>query len=88
VFDKVVRVALSADQVESYDLPPQVGKAGDPRASDFVARYGRLVQVELDALPPDTLRDLYRSAIDGLWDDDALDAVLERERADLEELGQ
>jgi hypothetical protein len=93
-FDKVVRVALNAEQIAEYDLPenpdPEVAAklARDSRAATFERRHGSLHQYEVDALPPDTLRDLYRSAIDGLWDDDALDAVLERERADLEELGQ
>lgn len=67
-FDKVVRVALSAEQVERYDLPPAMGKTTDSRASQFVARHGSLVQVELDALPPDVLEDLYQRAIDEFWD--------------------
>src|SRR5262249_51449468 len=48
-FDKVVRVALDAEQVVTYNLPPQLGKATDPRAADFLARHGELVQVELEA---------------------------------------
>jgi hypothetical protein len=65
---EVRRIALTADQVDEYDLPPQMGKATDSRAGGFVARHGRLVQVELDALAPDTLRDLYAAAIDEWWD--------------------
>jgi hypothetical protein len=38
------------EQVETYDLPPQIAKATDDRAADFIARYGKLLQVELDAL--------------------------------------
>lgn len=78
-FDEVVRIALSWDQVEAYGLPPQPGKATDSRAAGFVARHGRLVQVELDALDPNDLRDLYRRALDGYWDMSAYEAVLERE---------
>jgi hypothetical protein len=85
-FDKVVRVALSADQVVSYDLPPQLGKADDPRATEFLARHGELVQVELEALDPDDLRALYEDALADFWDDDAYEAVLESERADRETL--
>jgi hypothetical protein len=59
-FDIVRRVALSAEQVRDYHLPPLPGKATDSRAAGFVAKHGRLVQVELDALPPDTLHELYR----------------------------
>lgn len=56
-FQKVTRVALNdMEQVEEFDLPPQPGKASDPRAVTFVAKHGKLVQVEIDALPPDALR--------------------------------
>ena len=79
-FDGTRRVALTAEQVASYDLPPMPGKESDSRASGFVARHGRLVQVELDALPPEVLRALYQAAIDYYWDTSAYRAVMERER--------
>lgn len=85
-FDKVVRVALSADQVLQYDLPPQPGKATDSRASAFIARHGSLVQVELDALPPDTLRGLYEQALEEFWDASAFEQALEQEEAERAEL--
>ena len=78
-FDKVERIALNAEQVIEYDLPPQMGKATDSRAGQFVARHGRLVQVELDALPPDVLRALYDEAIGRYWDSSAYEAVMEQE---------
>jgi hypothetical protein len=78
-FDKVVRVALSAEQVESYALPPAMGKRTDSRAGAFVARHGALVQVELDALPPDQLEALYRDAVAEFWDVSAYQAVRQRE---------
>ncbi len=34
--------------------------ADDPRAARFVERHGELAQFEVDALPPDVLRNLYR----------------------------
>ncbi len=85
-FDNAVRVALNAEQVEEFDLPPQMGKATDSRAAAFVARHGRLVQVELDALPPDVLRHLYTEAVQRFWDMSAYQQVVEQERADLREL--
>ena len=78
-FEEVERVALTAGQVEEYDLPPQVGKATDSRAAAFVARHGRLVQVELDALPPNVLRGLYAAAIGHYVDTSAFAASRERE---------
>jgi hypothetical protein len=82
VFDEVVRVALNADQVGKYKLPEQMGKATDSRARGFVERHGRLVQVELDALPPDVLRELFQEAIDPHWDTSEYKGVLRREDAE------
>src|SRR3546814_10153320 len=68
-FAKVVRVALNAEQVTEYDLPPAMGKATDSRASRFVERHGTLVQVELDAVPPGVLQQRYGDAIADYWDE-------------------
>jgi hypothetical protein len=89
VFDEVVRVALNADQVAAYQLPFNPDPAvtakleRDPRADQFLARHGSLVQYEVDALPPETLQNLYRSAIEQFWDADAHAAVVTQEEADL-----
>ena len=85
-FDKVVRVALTADQVAAYNLPPAMGKSTDSRAGAFVARHGALVQVELDALPPDVLEELYRDAIAEFWDTSAYEAVRHQEAAHIARL--
>lgn len=87
-FDQFVRVALDADQVDRHGLPPQMGKATDSRAAKFVAKHGRLVQVELDALPPDTLRSLYAEAIANFWDMSAYQRTVGQETADRRELEQ
>lgn len=68
-WDQVVRVALSAEQVTRYRLPPNPGMATDSRAAGFVSRYGQLVQAELDALLPETLRSLFADAIAEYWDE-------------------
>ena len=79
-FDHVVRVALTDEQVDDYRLPPQPGKKTDTRGASFVARHGRLVQVELDALPPDTLQDLYAQAIAQFFDRSVYESCLHKER--------
>ncbi|MDP9222796.1 MAG: hypothetical protein M3P18_02885 [Actinomycetota bacterium] len=81
-FDKVIRIALNSEQVTSYNLPPQPGKTTDSRASQFIARHGELVQVELDALPPDVLQGLYQEAIDNFWDTSMYENVLAKEDAE------
>jgi hypothetical protein len=81
-FDEVVRVALTSQQVEEHGLPEQMGKATDSRAQSFVARHGRLIQVELDALPPDVLHDLFEQAMGRFWELEAFAAAFEKERAE------
>ncbi len=86
---KVIRVALNADQVDTYDLPEDPGKTTDSRAKAFAARHGRLCQVEVDALDPTDLRALFQNALDPFWDVSAFDRAMVREaegRAVLERL--
>lgn len=85
---KVVRIGLTEDQVEEYGLPENPGKTTDSRAAGFVERHGRLVQVELDALPPEELRALYQRALDPFWDVSAYQRVLDAERADRDYLAE
>jgi hypothetical protein len=80
---KVIRVALSAEQVEAYALPPNPGKTTDSRAKAFTARHGGLVQVEVDALPPETLRELFATAIEDFWDSSAYESDLAQENLDV-----
>ena len=79
-WDKVIRVALDAQQVDDLGLPPAMGKQADSRAAGFVARHGRLVQVELDAVAPDVLEGMYRDALADWWDESIYLKVLDRER--------
>jgi hypothetical protein len=85
-WETVQRVALTWDQVVEHNLPPLPGKATDSRAAAFERRHGRLVQVELDALPPDVLRGLFQAAIDAYWDKSAYDEAVRREERDRERL--
>jgi hypothetical protein len=85
------RIALTDEQVA--DLPEYVPTDAelaklrrDPRAKAFERRHGSLVQYEVDALPPDTLRNLYRTAIDEYWDAAAYQDVLEREADERQQL--
>jgi hypothetical protein len=95
-FDKVVRVALNADQIAEYRLPenvidPEATSAKlrrDPRARQFEERHGSLVQFEVDALAPEALRDLYRSELARFWDHDAYERSLAREADERQRLAE
>jgi hypothetical protein len=83
VFDKVERIAVLPSQIADLGLAVNAGKASDSRAGRFVADHPELglVQVEVEAIPPDTLRDLYQTALDDWFDVAIYDEVIEREEA-------
>lgn len=59
----VRRLALTPYQVELYNLPTRPGKEKDPNAAAFKRHYGDRC-VELDALPPNTMRGLIREKLE------------------------
>jgi hypothetical protein len=77
---ELVKVALTREDVERYNLPTPPTKVGDRRRAKFVAEHGDIA-VELDALPVDLLRDRIRTAVEAHMDLDALaeTQALERE---------
>jgi hypothetical protein len=85
-FDDVVRIAVNAEQIASLGLPPMPGKPSDARAAGFVKRHGQLVQVEVEAVHPDTLRQLYQDAIDTVWDTSAFENMQRRESEERQRL--
>jgi hypothetical protein len=87
VFDEVVRVAVTPEQISELGLTAMPGKRSDARAGAFMARYGQLVQVEVEAVHPETLRHLYQAAIDERWDKSTYERVCtleDSERGELE----
>lgn len=75
----VNRIALTMDQINQYQPPPNPAKMSDSRAHGYVEEYG-YESWELDALPPQVLTDLVREAVEGLIDQDAWDDEIEREQ--------
>ena len=53
-----------------------------------MAQYGELMQVELDALPPETMRGLYKEALDEFFDYEAWEEVKKQEDEELIKLDQ
>jgi hypothetical protein len=52
------RLGVTPAQVQQYSLIANFGKPGSSRAPGFVAKYGRLFQVEIEALDPRVLKQL------------------------------
>lgn len=73
---EVERCALTREQVDTFELPPQPAKRSDARYEQFVAEHGDMA-VELDALPPEDLRDLIRESVEAHFDDDVFEGRVE-----------
>jgi len=58
----VKRIALTADQIKKYRLPPMPVKMSDARADSFLEEHGDRA-VELDALDPNLLQTTVRKAV-------------------------
>jgi len=85
---EIVKAALTREDIERYQLPPDRTKASDARQAAFVAEHGD-ISVELDALPVDVLRERIISEVEGRMDLAALKKIRQvekRERAKLAEL--
>jgi hypothetical protein len=78
---ELVKVALTFEDIQRYDLPPDFTKATDTRAAKFVAKYGDLA-VELDALPGSVLRQQLESEVGSRMDAAALEETRQKERED------
>lgn len=71
---EVRRILLMEDQVIEMGLPPAPTKATDSRA----VNWDGLGQVELDAVPPETIKKYCREAIDSIFDDDLFRELIEQ----------
>ena len=79
------RLAITPEQVTQYALPEEPGKPESVRAPKFIAKYGRLFQVEVEALDPDVLRRLVEEAVAETWDDALERDVLGEEKKQKEQ---
>jgi hypothetical protein len=77
-----VKVALTAEQVKTYKLPPVMkAKETSVHHGKFTAKHGQNV-FELEALPPAELQKVVRDALDRVIDVGAFNAELEAEKKD------
>ena len=81
----VKRVALTMNQVTTYNPPPNPAKITDSRCGKYIDQYGE-ESWELDALEPQMLVNLIRNEVTALRDDALYQAICEREAQEKEEL--
>jgi len=84
---EVIPIALTMDQINQYNPPPDPAKITDPRAAWYIQEYGNH-SWEVDALPPNVLTDLLTNTIQGLIDMDIFNESMGRETADKDELAR
>ena len=67
----VRRLALTPFQIADLDLPTRPGKEKDPNMAEIARRFGNRC-VELDAIPPKTLRGMVQAKLESHMDPDVL----------------
>lgn len=78
-------IALTREQIDQYTPPPNPAKITDPRAKDFIRKFGN-TSWEVDALKPEVLDNLLNSAIlENINEKKYLD-IVSREETDKDKL--
>jgi len=81
-----IKVALTAEQVERYKLPPRMqAKTTSSNYAKFSERHGDTAY-ELEALNPADLQQVLRDAIEGVIDRNLRDQEIAAEKADAAQL--
>jgi hypothetical protein len=88
---QVKRIALTLEQVEQYNPPPNFAKQSDARYRAYVENTGLTDSWEMDALEPTVLQGLIADEIDAwrdeeLWDDTV--QQMEQDRRLLKRVGE
>jgi hypothetical protein len=81
----VDHIALTDEQISKYNPPPNPAKVSDPRAKDYIAKYGN-TSWEVDALRPDVLHKLVTSAIEDKIDMDLFNEQKQTEQEHIKKL--
>lgn len=75
---EVRKVALTREQVDEHDLPPNPARTTDARFRQYQEEHGNH-SWEVDALPPEVLEEIVEEAIEAEMDMKAYRAVIARE---------
>ena len=88
VLDEWTKLTVLPAQVASLGLVPNPGKASSSRAAGFVARHGRLFQIEVEAVDPAELQRLVVDAVDTVLDRAVYDDLKTKEDTQIAQLKQ
>jgi len=82
---EVRRIALTQEQIKKYNPPPNPAKISDPRAKEYIAKFGN-TSWEVDALNPEVLHKLIETNIECLIDYERFEAIIAKEGVDKQKL--
>jgi hypothetical protein len=82
---EIKAIGLTLEQVKKYNPPANSAKEDDPRAKDYISKFGR-VSWEVDALNPKTLNALVKKNIESRVDMDLFKRKLAQEEQDKDRL--
>lgn len=85
VSPEVRQIGLTMEQIEEFSPPPNPAKIKDPRAKEYIEKYGG-TSWEVDALNPKTLHKLVRENVEELIDMDLFNDKIRQEEKDKEKL--
>jgi len=81
----VKSIAITEEQIEEYNAPPNHIKKTDTRAQKYLDEHGE-GSWEVDALPPDALNQLLEKEIEELIDMKKYNKIIKEENDEKEEL--
>ena len=81
----VKRVALTMEQIEQFNPPPNPTKLSDARSSGYIRQYGHECW-ELDALEPQVITNLINNEVTALCDIDLFEQIEDKEEIDKENI--
>lgn len=81
----VQKLALTMAQIRQYNPPPNPAKITDSRARAYIEKHGNS-SWEVDALPPNVLAKIIKSALGSVVNRAAMDAVKAQEKLDKDRL--
>ncbi len=82
---RVIKVALTMDQIDEYDPPPNPAKVTDSRAKAYIEKYGDS-SWEVDSLDPSVLVKLINDQIEQYLDRDHMESIIEEEKEQVEKI--
>lgn len=77
----IEQIGLTMDQIREFNPPENPAKITDPRAGEYIKKFGRR-SWEVDALKPETMMRIVRSSINESIDLEIYNSVIEKEASE------